>query len=67
MNNTFLSELEHVINKYSVENQSNTPDFLLAEYLRGCLDAYNQAVLARDKWYGVHLEPANKYFIKQDD
>jgi hypothetical protein len=48
----FYKELEAVINKYSKENQSDTPDFILAEYLRDCLHAYNAAVVAREKWYG---------------
>jgi len=48
----FVRELEELINSHSVENQSGTPDFILAEYLRGCLDNYAQAVKARDLWYG---------------
>lgn len=27
-------------------------DFILADYLVGCLDAYNEAVKSREKWYG---------------
>lgn len=47
----FVEELETLINKYSLENDSDTPDFLLAEYLRDCLDAYETLIQARDKWY----------------
>lgn len=59
---SFETELEHLINKYSKENDSNTPDFILAEYLKGCLDVFNNIVPKRDKWYGVQatgvgLEP----------
>lgn len=46
------SELRSVLNSYSAENSSDTPDFILAEYITGCLDAFNQAVRAREKWYG---------------
>jgi len=53
----FAEELETLINKYSVENDSNTPDFLLAEYLIGCLAAYSVTCLKRDTWYGVSLKP----------
>ena len=51
------------INKVSAENMSNTPDFILAEYLVQCLGAFDLSVMTRDKWYGVHLEPTNKYFV----
>ena len=47
----FRIELEKLINKYSMENGSNTPDFILAEYLTSCLKAYNQALHTRDHWY----------------
>lgn len=48
----FKKDLEHLINKYSLENGSNTPDFLLAEYLVDCLYAYNTSVMKRETWYG---------------
>lgn len=44
--------LRSVLNSYSAENASDTPDFILAEYVKGCLDAFNQAVRVREKWYG---------------
>jgi hypothetical protein len=53
----FKDELEELINKYSLENGSNTPDFILAEYLTVCLLTYNETVLARSSWYGRHDEP----------
>jgi len=34
----FKQELEHLINKHSMENRSNTPDFILADYLVRCLE-----------------------------
>ena len=49
---TFQAELEALINKYSVENQSSTPDFILAEYLVGCLEVFNKTVIRRAGWYG---------------
>lgn len=54
----FQSELESVINKHSQENESNTPDFILAQYMSDCLNSYNTAVKARDKWYSY--DPCNK-------
>lgn len=49
--NDFENEIRAIINKYSKENDSDTPDFILATYLSGCLDAYSEAVKSRDKWY----------------
>lgn len=46
------NEIACVLNLFSAENGSDTPDFLLAEYLLDCLAAYDKAVKARDKWYG---------------
>ena len=48
----FIKELEHLINVCSIENESNTPDFILAQYVRHCLDAFNKACNARERWYG---------------
>ncbi len=48
----FRKELEHLINRHSKENGSDTPDFMLAEYLTDCLIAFDKAVTAREKWYG---------------
>lgn len=49
---TLEQAIRDVINRHSAENASDTPDFILAEYVTGCLDAFNQAVRAREKWYG---------------
>ena len=62
MNEDLKTKIESVISQCCVENESNTPDFILAEYLLKCLDSFNEATKCRDTWYGVHLEPANKYF-----
>jgi hypothetical protein len=53
----FEKELRGVINRFSQENESNTPDWILAGYVGNCLDAFNGAVKARDQWYGVNLRP----------
>ncbi len=56
---TFALELEATINRYSQENGSNTPDFILAQYLLGCLSAWNEGVQAREKWYGREPKPSS--------
>lgn len=55
----FEKELETLINRYSIENESNTPDFILAEYLRGCLNVFAKTVAAREKWYGREPNPTS--------
>ena len=58
----FTQELEHLLNRHSLENGSNTPDFLLATFMVQCLGAYNRTTRERDRWYGIHLEPGHTYF-----
>ena len=45
-------DLASVLNRYSQENISNTPDFILAAYLLSCLTAFNAAIDTRAQWYG---------------
>lgn len=52
MSESFESELESLINRHSMENGSNTPDFILAQYLSVCLSAFNVTVQRRETWYG---------------
>lgn len=40
----FHKELEELINRYSMENGSNTPDLVLANYLHNCLVNFDNAV-----------------------
>lgn len=49
----FKQELAAVINKYSMERGSNTPDFILADYLADCLAAYEHMLGSKNLWYGV--------------
>ena len=49
---TFQEELEELINRYSMENQSDTPDYILAEYLVSCLNTWAYITRQRDKWFG---------------
>lgn len=48
----FRKDLAAIINRNSMESGSDTPDFLLAEYLSDCLQAFDRIVKAREKWYG---------------
>ena len=46
------NELATLLNRYSVENGSNTPDFILASFLLAVLQSWNAAVQRREVWYG---------------
>ncbi len=54
---TLQKEIESLINKHSRENYSNTPDFILAEYLLACLSAFEVGVNRRNGWYSISPEP----------
>ena len=46
----FRAELQTLLNQHSMENGSDTPDWVLSEYLVACLIAYDRAVTMRDAW-----------------
>jgi hypothetical protein len=48
---SFKSELRNLINKYSKENDSDTPDFILADHMMRCLRNFNITMESREKWY----------------
>lgn len=48
----FIRDIEHVINCYSKDNEANTPDFILAQFLASCLAAYTTATRANEMWHG---------------
>lgn len=52
----FKKDLERLVNRYSLENESETPDFILAEYLVFCLENYNKTSVAKDAHYGIKRE-----------
>jgi hypothetical protein len=56
---TLLERITQAINATSSENGSNTPDFILAEYLVGCLEVFNKTVNRRAEWYGRKDHPAS--------
>ena len=43
----FRNDLRDLINLHNMERGSNTPDFILAEYLINCLEAFDNAI---KKW-----------------
>ncbi len=46
----FERELSALLNKHCRDNDSNTPDFILAKYINDCLNAFVLAMDKRDSW-----------------
>jgi hypothetical protein len=53
----FVRDLECLINCACLENESDTPDFILAEYMRDSMKAFNKACNRRRDWYGFPQNP----------
>lgn len=49
---SFEKELEGLINRHSMESGSNTPDYILVEFMKNSLENFHQATRLRDNWYG---------------
>jgi len=56
----FRKELEILINRHSLENGSDTPAFILANYLVACLKAFDATLVEREKWYGREVGDWNR-------
>lgn len=54
-------KLTDLINSESRENDSNTPDYILSEFMMACLDAFELANNKREVWFGVHLDILNDW------
>jgi hypothetical protein len=47
----FKSEVARIINTCSFENLSDTPDFIIADFLWYCFESGNWLVNRRRSWY----------------
>lgn len=68
METEFEKRLAALINEYSKENDSDTPNFILERYLNEVLKNFNAAVMDREQWYGriQHVEDDSHYKIPFD-
>lgn len=57
---TLESAIAATLNRWSAENGSDTPDFILAAYLTDYLNAWNRAANWRAKWYSPEGVPADE-------
>ena len=46
-----VRDLAKVVNKYSLEQESQTPDYILAEYMLKSLSDLNRLMRDRDYWF----------------
>ena len=53
----FKHDLAKLINFHSLESVSNTPDFIIAEYLTNTLLEFDKLMQSRDNWYGYNQRP----------
>lgn len=53
----FRKKLAAAVNAFGREDMSGTPDFILAQYLDGCLVAFDIAVQQRETWHGRDDKP----------
>jgi len=54
-----ITEIRRAINRTNAEAGSDTPDFVLAEFLIACLAAFDTATASRGRWYGCHQRPGD--------
>jgi len=57
---TLEQELSSLLNAHSQENASNTPDWILAQFMLGCLSAFETATQQREAHYGRDPRPTTK-------
>lgn len=55
---TFEKELKNLLNRHSLEGGSDTPDWVLADYLVACLAVFDSATKKRTGFYSVTAAPA---------
>jgi len=58
--NDFKKDLQKLLNEYSIENGSNTPDFILTEYICNCIQNFNVMCNSREMWYDRY--DTSKYY-----
>ena len=52
-----VRDIAQVVNKYSLEQESQTPDYILAEYMLKSLSDLNRLMRDRDYWYYGSVDP----------
>ncbi len=63
----FRRELNDLINRYGMENGSNTPDYILRDYLCSCLVMFDETIQQREAWYGRLAKSENKQMSEKGE
>lgn len=50
MRDNFKKGLQVLLDALDKQNESSTPDWILAEFLNDCLNAFNKAINERESW-----------------
>ena len=53
MKKEFKKELKSLIYAYCMDTDSDSPDYILAEYMVSCLKTFNKATRERDAHLGI--------------
>lgn len=53
----FQRDLARLINQYSLENGSNTPDVILSTFLCNALISFDATLMERQNWYQMESNP----------
>lgn len=48
----FTKELEDLLNRFSWDNETNVPDYILARFLVKQLASLRELTTTRDRWFG---------------
>lgn len=46
----FEKELTDLLNRYSIDQKTDTPDFVLARYLNDCINSLSTMIDKRENW-----------------
>ena len=63
---SFQDALQNLINAHSIEKGSDTPDWMLAEYLCDCLATYEVIIAKREKWYAAKWAAARQRQVRSN-
>lgn len=61
MSDDLRKELTALLNRHSAESGSDTPDWVLAQYLLDCLAGWDRAIVARQRWYDDNEDTALEF------
>ena len=56
----FRSDLCSLLSRFDREDVSDTPDWILRDYMWNCLRAFETATYAREKFYGNRYDPKSE-------